>query len=153
MFSIVSKMKMLKKEFSKLNKKCGNVFDKVNFLREEVARVQTELDNYPDNDDIRLEHANYLKALKDAIYDEECFLKQKAKVHWLKEGDQNSAYFHKVIRGRLNRNGLNLWKICMVLDMKEMKLGSSLSNISRICWDVLLMVKTLTTQILCSATS
>ena len=30
----------------------------------------------------------------------ECMLKQKAIVKWLKEGDRNSAYFHKLINHR-----------------------------------------------------
>lgn len=31
---------------------------------------------------------------------EEAFLKQKSKVKWLNESDQNSKYFHRVIKGR-----------------------------------------------------
>ncbi|GKD56738.1 RNA-directed DNA polymerase, eukaryota, reverse transcriptase zinc-binding domain protein [Tanacetum coccineum] len=31
-------------------------------------------------------------------------VKKKAKVTWLKDGDKNSAYFHKLLKGRLNRN-------------------------------------------------
>ncbi|XP_074315261.1 uncharacterized protein LOC141651444 [Silene latifolia] len=32
------------------------------------------------------------------------FLKQKAKAHWIKEGDCNTAYFHGVIKSRRNKN-------------------------------------------------
>ncbi|GJV19454.1 RNA-directed DNA polymerase, eukaryota, reverse transcriptase zinc-binding domain protein [Tanacetum coccineum] len=42
--------------------------------------------------------------------DEEKLLMQKAKVNWLKEGDKNTAYFHKVLKGRLNRN--RIMSIC-----------------------------------------
>jgi len=33
-------------------------------------------------------------------------LRQKSRAKWLKEGDCNSAYFHKVINLRRNYNGL-----------------------------------------------
>lgn len=46
----------------------------------------------------------YYAFLTDAILEEERLLKQKAKIQWLKEGDNNNAYFHRVIQGRQNRN-------------------------------------------------
>ncbi|GKE05481.1 hypothetical protein Tco_1397499 [Tanacetum coccineum] len=51
--------------------------------------------------------ANTFKAYKYALKDEESFLKQKAKVQWLNEGDKNSKYFHNVVKGRLNRNRIS----------------------------------------------
>ena len=36
----------------------------------------------------------------------ESLLRQKSRAKWLKEGDCNSAYFHKVINFRRNYNGL-----------------------------------------------
>ncbi|GKA76581.1 RNA-directed DNA polymerase, eukaryota, reverse transcriptase zinc-binding domain protein [Tanacetum coccineum] len=45
-----------------------------------------------------------LKNYIEAAEDEEKLLMQKAKVNWLKEEDKNTAYFHKVLKGRLNRS-------------------------------------------------
>nr|GEV54830.1 hypothetical protein [Tanacetum cinerariifolium] len=45
-----------------------------------------------------------LREFKEATGDEEKLLKQKTKVSWLKERDKNSTYFHKVLKGRLNKN-------------------------------------------------
>nr|GEY38171.1 hypothetical protein [Tanacetum cinerariifolium] len=42
--------------------------------------------------------AKAFKAYKSALRDEESFLKQKAKIQWLDEGDKNSKYFHNVIK-------------------------------------------------------
>nr|GEU82219.1 hypothetical protein [Tanacetum cinerariifolium] len=79
MFSLVSKLKLLKKPLRKLN------FEQA--LREEELRV--------------------LKAYRAALKDEELFLRQKAKVEWLRAGDNNSSYFHNVVKGRRNRNRIS----------------------------------------------
>ncbi|PWA53418.1 RNA-directed DNA polymerase, eukaryota, Reverse transcriptase zinc-binding domain protein [Artemisia annua] len=46
-----------------------------------------------------------------AIIDEERFLKQRAKVEWLRVGDSNSSYFHKLVNNRVATD-----RIDMVLD-------------------------------------
>ncbi|KAK1407857.1 hypothetical protein QVD17_39484 [Tagetes erecta] len=44
-----------------------------------------------------------LASFNEAILDEERFLKQKAKVHWLAEGDANTKYFHNTLKCRNHR--------------------------------------------------
>ncbi|GJZ64770.1 hypothetical protein Tco_0621466 [Tanacetum coccineum] len=51
--------------------------------------------------------AAYVKAFNDALMLEERFLKQKAKIKWLRVDDSNSAYFHKVVKGRTNRSRID----------------------------------------------
>nr|GEX55649.1 hypothetical protein [Tanacetum cinerariifolium] len=41
-------------------------------------------------------------------FNEERFLKQKVKVQWLKEGDANSAYFHKAVKGRMSKSRIDV---------------------------------------------
>nr|GFD38243.1 hypothetical protein [Tanacetum cinerariifolium] len=36
---------------------------------------------------------------KDALKDEESMLKQRAKVDWLSEGDANTKFIHKTVKG------------------------------------------------------
>nr|GEX84452.1 hypothetical protein [Tanacetum cinerariifolium] len=50
------------------------------------------------------EEAAYVQAFNDALLMEEHFLKQKAKVNWLKLGDSNTEYFHKVVKSHRSRN-------------------------------------------------
>ncbi|GKC67845.1 hypothetical protein Tco_1100443, partial [Tanacetum coccineum] len=43
-----------------------------------------------------------------AILVEERFLKQKAKINWLKDGDANSAYFHIAVKSRVSRSRIEV---------------------------------------------
>ncbi|KAK1408035.1 hypothetical protein QVD17_39665 [Tagetes erecta] len=47
--------------------------------------------------------AELLAFFKVASLDEERFLKQKSKVHWLAEGDANTKYFHNTLKCRNHR--------------------------------------------------
>nr|GEW62708.1 hypothetical protein [Tanacetum cinerariifolium] len=102
MFNVVKRLKSLKKPLRKLFYEKGNLHDNVNKLRVEVEHIQTDLDADPFNQTLRDEEAVYVRAFTDALIMEERFLKQKAKVEWLKVGDSNSAYFHKSVKGQLN---------------------------------------------------
>ncbi|GJY18410.1 hypothetical protein Tco_0389901 [Tanacetum coccineum] len=64
-----------------------NIHDRVDRLRHELDEVQIALDKDPYSVDLREEEAAYLTAFNKAILDEERFLKQKAKIEWLQEGD------------------------------------------------------------------
>ncbi|GKF75920.1 hypothetical protein Tco_0225364, partial [Tanacetum coccineum] len=58
----------------------------------------------PSNLELQEEEAVYLQAFKDASLLEEKIIMQKAKVEWLKLGDANTAYFHKVVKSQVTRN-------------------------------------------------
>ncbi|GJV09458.1 RNA-directed DNA polymerase, eukaryota, reverse transcriptase zinc-binding domain protein [Tanacetum coccineum] len=107
MYKVVKKLKMLKKPLRKLLYDQGNIIEKVKRLRHELDEVQRALDSDPFNIDIREEEAVYIRAFQDALLDEERFLKQKAKVEWLKSGDANSAYFHKVVKSHASKNRID----------------------------------------------
>nr|KAJ0198574.1 hypothetical protein LSAT_V11C700342390 [Lactuca sativa] len=104
MFRFCQKLKLLKKPPRNLLKTHGNYAEKVFKCREELCRIQNCLDNDPHNQDLRFEEGIYLQSFLKASWEEECYLKQRAKVQWLKEGDANTAYFHKVVKGKINRN-------------------------------------------------
>nr|KAJ0193875.1 hypothetical protein LSAT_V11C800388240 [Lactuca sativa] len=104
MFRLCQKLKLLKKPLRKLLNSQGNYVEKVSKCRDDLSRIQFELDRDPGNEDLRIEEGFYLQSFLNASREEECYLKQRAKVQWLKEGDSNSAYFHKVVKGKINRN-------------------------------------------------
>ena len=104
MYRLVKKLKVLKPHLNKLNWKNGNLFDKVVELKRKLHDVQGKIDLDPANRNLRKEESDILIEYKDALSDEEKLLRQKAKVTWLNVGDKNSAYFHKVIKGRTNKS-------------------------------------------------
>ncbi|GJY90171.1 zf-CCHC domain-containing protein [Tanacetum coccineum] len=108
MFKLVKRLKALKKHMRNLNKKNGNVFDKVKFLKIELARVQESLDRDPSYSRLREEEMIYVQAYKDASIDKEKLLRQKTKVEWLKDGDSNTSYFHNVIKGRVSKSKIEV---------------------------------------------
>ncbi|XP_071727851.1 uncharacterized protein [Rutidosis leptorrhynchoides] len=85
----------------------GNLHARVVKLRKELEIAQAELDKTPDSLNLRMNESLKLKEYKEAILEEECFLKQKSKVEWLRVGDSNSSYFHKVVKGRVHRNHIH----------------------------------------------
>ncbi|GKC42596.1 hypothetical protein Tco_1060318, partial [Tanacetum coccineum] len=89
----------MKLHMRRLNKRNGNVFEKAKFLKTKLERVQKSLDKDPHNALLREEKMVYSRAYTDVVLDEEKLLKQKTKIEWLKEGDHNTAYFHKVLKG------------------------------------------------------
>ncbi|GKC93943.1 hypothetical protein Tco_1159385 [Tanacetum coccineum] len=108
MFHLIKKLKNLKKPFLKLFYDQGNLHDNVNRLRMELDIVQADLDSDPFNVELREEEVSYVQAYNNAIIMQERFLKHKAKNLWLKEGDSNSAYFHKAVKGRVSRSRINV---------------------------------------------
>ncbi|GJT29450.1 RNA-directed DNA polymerase, eukaryota, reverse transcriptase zinc-binding domain protein [Tanacetum coccineum] len=107
MYQMVDKLKRLKPLLNKLNWKNGNLFTRVENLKEKLAATQTKIDKEPWNKKLREDEVHLLIEYLEASQDEEKLLCQKAKVEWLKEGDRNSAYFHKVLKGKLNRSKIH----------------------------------------------
>nr|GFA09996.1 hypothetical protein [Tanacetum cinerariifolium] len=105
MYQVVQKMKKLKSPLNHLGWSKGSIFKRVELLREKLQKVQTEIDKEPHNFSLRDVEATLVKEFHDAeASDEEKFLWQQAKIKWLSEGDKNSSYFHKVLKGRNNKS-------------------------------------------------
>ncbi|KAK1414739.1 hypothetical protein QVD17_30490 [Tagetes erecta] len=83
--------------------KQGNLHEKVKALRAELDKIQILVDQNPNDQDIRASEEKCIKDYQQACIDEEGFLKQKAKVHWLAVGDANTRYFHNYVKGRNHR--------------------------------------------------
>nr|GEV42320.1 hypothetical protein [Tanacetum cinerariifolium] len=100
--------KKLRSELDKLLYATGHIHENVKKLRSELDKVQWALDLDPSNNTRRAEEAANVQAFNEAILLEELFLRQKAKIDWLREGDSNSAYFHKVVKSRVSRSRIDV---------------------------------------------
>ncbi|KAL4588964.1 hypothetical protein LXL04_001865 [Taraxacum kok-saghyz] len=107
MYQVFKKLKNLKYPIRKISHQMGNPSKKVEALRTEVEKVQQQLDREPDNEELSFEHATYLDEFTTALSEEESLLRQKAKLNWLKDGDRNTKYYHKVIKEKQYRNRIN----------------------------------------------
>nr|GFA58390.1 hypothetical protein [Tanacetum cinerariifolium] len=108
MFKVTQKLKKLKKPFHKLLYEKGNLHANVTLLRNELDRIKLALDVDPFNSSLREEEAIFIDAFNEALVLQEKFIKQKAKVDWLRDGDSNTTYFHKAVKRRIIRNRIDV---------------------------------------------
>ncbi|GJT71235.1 RNA-directed DNA polymerase, eukaryota, reverse transcriptase zinc-binding domain protein [Tanacetum coccineum] len=104
MYCLVKRLKSLKPVLNKLNWKNGDLTARVESLRVQLQEAQTLVERDPHNSIIKSKAIEALNNYNEAVNDEEKLLAQKTRIDWLNEGDKNSAFFHKMIKGRRSRN-------------------------------------------------
>ena len=98
------KLKRLKTALRSFNQtQFGGISTKVGEKMRELASVQMRLLSSPTEDLAQLEKSLSLE-LYDLIIAEESFFKQKSRITWIQEGDQNTKFFHKSMVVQQNRN-------------------------------------------------
>ncbi|KAJ9561755.1 hypothetical protein OSB04_006915 [Centaurea solstitialis] len=58
----------------------------------------------PTNPDLLEDLAHYYLAYEKALLDEDSYLRQRAKVKWIRDGDRNTKFFHHVVKEKKGRN-------------------------------------------------
>ncbi|XP_015057525.1 uncharacterized protein LOC107003747 [Solanum pennellii] len=100
MWQFHQKMKRISNTLSVWSRKeFGDIFNKVRMYEEQVHEAEENyILNQSDSNRSTLHELNaqYIKFLKL----EDTILKQETQLQWLKDGDNNSKYFHSIIRGR-----------------------------------------------------
>ncbi|GKU90953.1 hypothetical protein SLEP1_g4891 [Rubroshorea leprosula] len=100
------KLKALKASFRQLNKNSyGDLHERLIKETKKLHAIQIDLLSNSQEDLVIIEQEQ-AKRVADLTFAEEAFLKQKSRVHWLKEGDQNTTYFHKILKIRRCKNSI-----------------------------------------------
>jgi CRISPR/Cas system CSM-associated protein Csm5 (group 7 of RAMP superfamily) len=97
------RLKSLRKVLSTWSRQAfGDIFQVVRKAEDDVLQAEIHLEN--DNYIINGENLEMHKAApaRRLVIEEE-FWKQKTRVIWAKEGDQNSAYFHACVQSKRKR--------------------------------------------------
>ncbi|GAV89257.1 hypothetical protein CFOL_v3_32675 [Cephalotus follicularis] len=102
---VAKKLKMLKPALQRLhNEYFKNPASLVAQSRQEVENVQARLEKEPTNPHLKFLEKKLVEKLRNTCHVEEAVLRQKSRVQWLKLGDSNIAYFHKVCKVRQSKN-------------------------------------------------
>ncbi|GJY93449.1 putative RNA-directed DNA polymerase [Tanacetum coccineum] len=107
-FNVVARHERFMEVVKELLYEKGNLHANVIRLRTKLDSIKTLLDADPFNASLREAEAACVVEFNQAAIMEERFLKQKAKINWLKEGNANSAYFHKTVKSRVSRSRIDV---------------------------------------------
>ncbi|XP_075098842.1 uncharacterized protein LOC142175754 [Nicotiana tabacum] len=99
--TIVKRLKLLKKKLKKLNKDhSSNIVAEAKEDRKALYQAQTLLHTRPLDIELQaIEKEKYLK-FKRSSYLAEMYLQKRSKAIWLQLGDDNTSYFHSIIKHR-----------------------------------------------------
>ncbi|XP_062114671.1 uncharacterized protein LOC133825786 [Humulus lupulus] len=105
MYQVVSKLKNLKSIFKELNKRG---FSEIHMAyvqaKEKLSDCQNKMHRDPLNVVLQCQELEARKHYAEVQKNYNSYLSQKAKVTWVKEGDENSAFFHSSIKERRCQN-------------------------------------------------
>lgn len=93
MFKLCRKLKALKYPLRSLSKSSySNIHSGVLDAKEKLLNLQMQLLSWPSDRLSQLEKAE-AHLLVELSFVEESFLRQKSRIRWLKDGDQNTIFF------------------------------------------------------------
>ncbi|XP_038993930.1 uncharacterized protein LOC120117774 [Hibiscus syriacus] len=104
LFAKLKRLKLRLKEFNRCH--FEDISKRVNDKRNQLEQIQ--LANLSHAGCYIDEKNTLQKELHDLEVVEASFYKQKAKIHWLKEGDRNTNFFHSAMIRKIKRNTIRL---------------------------------------------
>lgn len=101
MYRAVKKLKRLKHQLRILNKQH---YDRIEHQfyedKANLEKCQLDLHNSPSNSVVATKEREAARKFIDTKKAYQSYLFQRAKIRWLKEGDENTSYFHRAIKTR-----------------------------------------------------
>ncbi|XP_048493649.1 uncharacterized protein LOC125494123 [Beta vulgaris subsp. vulgaris] len=105
MYRVVKKMKLVKESLKELN---NSGFDQIQAQEiralKELKVIQTALHQDPRNDNLIIGEKRAASTYRKLAERHHSFLKQKARLEWMRCGDENTRVFHQAIKARRLQN-------------------------------------------------
>ncbi|KAG5629493.1 hypothetical protein H5410_001210 [Solanum commersonii] len=101
MFQVARKMKLLKGALKQLNiQHFRNIITEADEDRKALKTTQLELQAHPSSIEAQQTEKEIYMKFRQSSYLAEVYLQQQSKVTWLRLGDDNTRYFHAIIKHR-----------------------------------------------------
>ncbi|XP_070003195.1 uncharacterized protein [Nicotiana sylvestris] len=104
MYSVWMKLRRLNDRVMKLNKEMSSLDKKLDNLRKQLKNTQENLDKDPFNTELISEEKELISQIVKWENVNEKVLRQRSRAIWIKEGDQNTKFFHEQLKARKARN-------------------------------------------------
>ena len=115
---MAKKLKSLKLDLKKWNEEdLGNVLFKKNSLFQELQVLESIEESRVLTEEERITHARIKMELEKYILFDEISWRQKSRALWLREGDKNTKFFHRVANS--NRRNNTIGKLCVDGELTE----------------------------------
>nr|QIA97950.1 hypothetical protein AP_R.00g000460-v1.0.a3 [Amaranthus palmeri] len=102
------KMKNVKRGLKQLhNKDFAGVKDKIMHWEQQLQKTQTDLQSNPTSEELHHREKEISSIVHKWRKIEDKALHQKARITWMRNGDDNTAYFHAAIKERISSNSIH----------------------------------------------
>lgn len=99
------KLKELKRHIRKWNEEeFGNILKDQKMLEQKMKQIQQEIINTGRSEKLAKEEGILIGQLEERRKQEEILWRKKSRVNWLREGEQNTKFFHQEMVQRRHRN-------------------------------------------------
>ncbi|XP_020258489.1 uncharacterized protein LOC109834882 [Asparagus officinalis] len=109
MYSVASKLKLLKVALKDLNRKIfHNISEQVNRAKINLKKAQNNLQADPLNSVLIAQEKECIVTFNRLLECELSFYQQKSRIQWIVQGDRCTSYFHSAIKAKRHLNRVNL---------------------------------------------